>query len=224
MGAAGRLHFVTLMLLLFTGVSGCNRFTNQPPPPFEVSIRVESDPGRPLPGAAIVRDGKDITATGTDGRAKLSLTGNEGDTRDFYVRCPQDFLSPAKPITIALRRLADRTRLPEYSSSCPPAVRKVVVAIRADGGPFLPVTFLGKSVARTDAWGAAHVLLQFKPGDQFELGLDTSEKGRERLRPQMPVRAFQVKAKDDIQLFDEKFTLEKLRVIYHTTAPRPIHL
>ena len=202
--------------------SGCN-LHNEPPAPFEVAIHVESDPGVPLPGAVIRRNNKDVTFTGPDGRAKLTLAGSEGDAYDFYVACPADFQSPTKPVSVVLRRLADK-KMPEYTVSCQPTVRKVVVAVRTENGPFLPVTYLGKMVARTDASGAAHLLLAMRPGDQFELGLDTTEKGHERLRPQNPVNVFQVKPHDDIQLFEVKFALEKEKVVFHPGPARPKRL
>jgi hypothetical protein len=210
-----------LAVLVAAGATiSCNGFHNEPPPPFEVAIHVESDPGVPLAGAVIRRNNKDVTFTGADGRAKLTLSGNEGDAYDFYVACPADFQSPTKPVSVVLRRLSDK-KMPEYTVSCQPTVRKVVVAVRTENGPFLPVTYLGKMVARTDASGAAHLLLAMRPGDQFELGLDTSEKGHERLRPQNPVNVFQVKPHDDIQLFEVKFALEKEKPVFHARPQRP---
>jgi len=188
---------------------------------FEIAIHVESDPGMALAGATVVRNGRDLVATDTQGRTRLVLEGFEGDTVDFMVRCPPDFQSPTKPIGVVLHRLADKGRLPEYSALCPPTTRKIVVAVRAENGPFLPVTYLGKTVARTDAAGAAHVLLAMKPGDQFELGLDTSE--NQQLRPENPTKDFVVRPKDEIQGFEVRFTKEPLKRKYHGPA-RPTSL
>ncbi|MGH7280127.1 MAG: hypothetical protein ACRELY_01265, partial [Polyangiaceae bacterium] len=148
-------------------------------------------------------------------------TGADGTTSDFMVRCPADFTSPTAPISITIRRLSGTGNLPEYTAACPPNVRRVVVAVRADGGPNLPITYLGKPVGKTDASGAAHLLLAMKPGDQFQLGLDTSAPGLERLRPESPAKVFVVKDADDIQVFDIKFTLEKLKPVYHAPPRRP---
>jgi hypothetical protein len=205
--------------VVFVGASSCARFADPPPPTYDIVIKVDSDPNTPLPGAVIVRSGKDLATTDNTGRAKLPLVGAEGDTLDFTVRCPLDFTPPTKPINITLRHAS---RMPEYNVSCPPTVRKVVIAIRAEGGANLPVTYLGKPVAKTDASGAAHILLAMKPGDQFELGLDTHE--YERLRPQNPTGTFIVKPKDEIQAFDVKFTLEKLKVVYKAGIARPKRL
>jgi hypothetical protein len=79
-------------------------------------------------------------------------------------------------------------------------------------------------VGRTDAAGAAHLLLAMKPGDQFQLGLDTSDPTLKRLRPQMPNRVFVVKDGDDIEAFYQKFTLEPLPKVYHAPPKRPTQI
>ena len=202
--------------LMFFANASCSKFEDTPPPTYDIIMKVDSDPNSPLPGAVIVRNGKDLATTDNTGKAKLALVGAEGDNLDFTVRCPPDFMAPSKPINVTLRRAS---RMPEYNTSCPPSVRKVVIAVRAEGGANLPVTYLGKPVARTDASGAAHVLLAMKPGDQFELGLDTH--AYERLRPQNPTATFVVKPKDEIQGFEVKFALEKLKVVYKAGPVRP---
>ncbi|MEO8878661.1 MAG: hypothetical protein ABI461_23935 [Polyangiaceae bacterium] len=218
---ARKLFLSTLLLAapVVFGV-GCDLPKDAPIPPFEVMIKVESDPGVPLPGAVVIRNGKDLAATGVDGKAKLTIAGNDGDTSDFMVRCPADFTSPTKAISITIRHLSDN-RMPEYSTNCPPNVRKVVVAVRADGGPNLPILYLGKPVGKTDAAGAAHLLLAMKPGDQFQLGLDTTDPSLTRLEPKMPTHVFVVKDSDDIEAFDVKFTLDKLKPVYHAAPRRP---
>jgi hypothetical protein len=203
--------------------TACELPKDTPKPPFEAMIKVESDPGIPLPGAVVVFNGKDIAIAGADGRAKIQIAGNDGDTRDFMVRCPSEFTSPSKAISITIVRLSDN-RMPEYSTNCPPNVRRVVVAIRADGGPNLPITYLDKPVGKTDAAGAAHLLLAMKPGDQFQLGLDTSDPSLKRLIPQSPTRVFVVKDSDDIEAFDQKFTLQPLPKVYHAPPKRPTQI
>jgi hypothetical protein len=214
------LFSTTLIGATLTMGTACDLPKDAPRPPFEAMIRVESDPGVPLPGAVVVRNGKDLAATGVDGRAKLQIAGNDGDTSDFMVRCPADFTSPTKAISITIVRLSDN-RVPEYTTNCPPNVRKVVVAVRADGGPNLPITYLDKPVGRTDAAGAAHLLLAMKPGDQFQLGLDTSDPSLKRMIPQSPSRVFVVKDSDDIEPFYQKFTLQPLPKVYHAPPHRP---
>ena len=215
------LATAALMVGALGAFSGCDLTKDPPLPPYEVVIHVESDPGVPLPGAIVSKSGKDIAKTGPDGRATITMAGNDGETSDFNVSCPVDFTSPVKPISVTIRRLAGGNAKPEYTTNCTPNVRKVVVAVRADGGPNLPITYLGKPVGKTDSAGAAHLLLAMKPGDQFQLGLDTTAPGLERMRPESPAKVFVVKDADDIQVFDIKFTLEKLKPVYHAPPKRP---
>ena len=152
------------------------------------------------------------------------MSGNEGSTVDYTVRCPTDFASPAKPVTVILRSVVDKNKPPEWPVSCAPQIRKVVVAIRAEGGQNLPVTYLGQQVATTDASGAATVLLDMRPGDQFELKLDTSMKGYERLQPKDPVQAFHVRAKDEVLPWTPRFVVEKLKIAAKKGPVGPIKI
>lgn len=185
-------------------------------PPVEVLVKVTGDPGKAIKGANVVFGGKTIATTDENGDAKLTLSGNEGDTYDVQVKCPQGFQSPTKPVSIALHRLAEPSSMPEYEVSCPPTTRTIVVAVRAENGPGLPIVYLGRVVGRTDASGAATVLLDNLDADsQFELMLDTSGKANEHLRPQNPSSAFSVKRADDVFTFDIKFVVEKKAVVWH---------
>jgi hypothetical protein len=209
-----------LALLAGLGVGpGCAGLKEQPPPPFEVAIRVESDPGHPLPGAVIMKGGKEGPSTGPDGRVPVKIMGLEGESVDLTVKCPPDYISPVKPINVILRRIAG-TKLVEYDVRCPPTLRRMVVAVRADNGPNLPVMYLGRELTRTDPTGAATLLFQLRPGEQFELAFDTTEKTNERIRPQNPTQNFVMRADDDIVTMDQRFTW--LAKPTHYVAP-PMH-
>ena len=210
------------LLCIAVATFGCKNLDAKPSPPFEILVRVESDPGRPLGGAVVVVNARERGTTAADGRARLSFNGNEGDAFDLWVRCPEGYMSPTKPVPASLRRIADPTKLPEYDVSCPPSQRSVVVAIRAENGPNLPVVYLNKEIARTDASGAAHVYLPSKPGDSFELMIGTTEKGNEKLRPQNPTAPFVVRSQDDLFIFDQKFTRER-EVKYVPKVAKPLH-
>jgi hypothetical protein len=191
-------------------LSACSALSPVPPPPQEIVIRVAGDPGQSIAGAQIKYNGKKVSESGADGLAPLKLNGKDGESYDLMVSCPEGFLSPTKPVHVVLRRLADPTKKPEYDVSCPPTTRTVVVAVRADNGANLPVTYLGREVARTDAAGAAHVMFKLKPDESFALVLDTE--GNDRLRPQNPTASFIVRDRDDVFTFDQKFELEKKKV------------
>lgn len=196
----------------------------EPAPPFEVVIKFSSAKDKPLKNALVLHEGKKIGVSGDDGSALLRLRGNEGETFLFSVQCPAEFESPKAPVTVVLRRVLEAARRSEYFVSCPPLTRTVVVAVRADNGPNLPVIHLGREVARTDESGAAHVMMQLRPNESFELRLDTNDKSAERLRPQNPVATFVVKQQDDIFAFDQKFTLEKKKVRYYGGPTGPTKL
>lgn len=205
-------HLAAVVIVAAAGVVSCSSFESPAPAPYEVVVKVEGDPGRPLPGADVLIDNKRVASTGTDGTAALKLKGNEGETLLFHVKCPEGFQSPTKPLAITLRRIASPSIRPEYAASCPPSTRTVVVAVRADNGPNLPVVYLGREVGRTDESGAAHILLTLKPDDAFQLMLKTDAEGGERLRPQNPMANFLVKGQDDMLVFDQAFVVERKKV------------
>jgi hypothetical protein len=195
-----------------------------PPEPFNISVKVESDPGRPVTGATIARANRPLGTTGPDGRATLKIAGTreaplvDGEIIDVVVTCPEGFQTPTKPINIRLTRLAEKTKIPEYAVQCPPAMRRVVVAVRADNGPHLPVMYLDKAVTRTDGAGAASFALEVPPGAQFTVALSTLE--RKDIKPVNPSKLFVVTQQDDVFLFDQKFEVEKKRYV----APPPPHI
>jgi hypothetical protein len=209
---------------LLAAVTSCSTFDPPPPPPQTVVVRVNSDPGRPLAGAEVRFSGKTVGVTGANGAAEIKLAGRDGEVFGVTVACPAGFESPQKPVKVTLHRLSDANKHPEYAVTCPPKTRTVVVAVRAGredgkyGVPNIPVTLLGREVAKTDAAGAAHVVLTLEPGEQFDLQLDTSDERFENLRPQNPMKSFGIGQRDDIFPFDQNFDRKKTRVRY--TGPK----
>ena len=192
--------------------SACQRFSLQADTRarYEAVVRV-SEGGKPVKGARILNHGTVVGTTVDDGSAAMRFVGAEGELYDLAVECPEGLRSPQKPVRITLRRLEGPAARPEYAVQCTRALQTVVVAVRAENGANLPVYHLGKEVARTDASGAAHVALRLPPEDTFELklGTDTAADG---LRPQNPTASFVVKARDDVLLFDQRFTVDKKKV------------
>ena len=186
--------------------------------PYEFSVRVYSDPDRPLPGALLLHGNARLGTTADDGSVKLAVLGEEGEVVNLDVRCPEKFRSPPESLSITLHHLAETARLPEFVTTCPPRERSVVVAVRADGGQNLPVLYLGQEVARTDASGAAHVFLSAATDTPFELTLGTSETGALGLRPQSPTMKFIVRDRDELLLFNQRFVAVAEP---HPSASRP---
>jgi hypothetical protein len=127
------------------------------------------------------------------------------------VKCPADYVSPTKALTVLLRRNTG-TKLPEFEALCPPALRHMVVAVRAENGGNLPVQLLGKTIGYTDPNGAFTYTLPLHPGDGVELTLDTS--GNPRLSPKSPRQLLTMKPYDDVVTLDQKFDVEKVKVVY----------
>jgi hypothetical protein len=193
------------------------------PVPFEVQVSVVSDPGVPLAGAQILHGKKVVGTTAAAGTAKLNFGGNEGDQVDLSIACPADYESPTKPLTVSLRRFAAGSPPPQFEARCPPALRTMVVGLRAENGPNLPVTYLGRTVARTDASGAALFEVRVKPAEQVEITVSTAEPGAEMLRPQNPTLTFIAKDKDDYVVLDQNFTVLKRAVRYvPKNVPQPL--
>jgi hypothetical protein len=211
-----KLVIAGALALAAFSVSACKDLDPPAQPPFQIFIRIDSDPGRPVIGATVNRNSKALATTGPDGRAMLTLTGAEGETTDVNIKCPDAFVSPTKPTSIRLTRFADKSKVPEYTVTCPPTLRRVVVAVKAENGPNLPVVYLNRVITRTDLSGAAHFALEVAPGAQFQVTLDTADNAR--LKPASPSKPFTAPSHDEILVFDQKFEVEKQRVF---VAPKP---
>jgi hypothetical protein len=209
---------VLTLLALVVGCEGGPARTD-----YGLSIRVDSDPGRPLAFAQVKLGDKRIGVTGQTGIVKAVAHGAEGDVLSFEIACPEGYQSPARPLPVVLRRLSDKDRTPEYVVQCRPTERTLVVAVRAEHGPNLPVVYLGREVARTDRSGAAHVSLKSPPEETVELSLDTSNEPR--LRPHNPSARFRVGQADDLVVLDESFQLEHApRVASVATHKGPVRI
>jgi hypothetical protein len=212
-------RFVALAGALALLPQGCPKleiqFEDPKPEPFEFQMYVMSDPGVPIPGAQVIVGGSAQNLTDAAGNARIVSYGREGDRIDVLVKCPEDYESPEAPLSIGLRRLAKGSPVPHFEVRCPPTRRTTVVGFRVENGPNLPVQYLGRTVARTDASGAAVFALRLKPAEQVEISLDTSD-APEGIRPQNPPFTFVAKAVDDFIVFDQTFILPAIK---HHTGP-----
>lgn len=191
---------------------GCGRLSLEPntKQAFKIIVRATTPQGQPVKGAQLLLENKAVGATKEDGTTEIKFVANEGEAYDLSVQCPQGFQTPTKPIQVTLRKLADNKK-PEFATTCAPSSQVLVVAVRAEGGPNLPVMYLNNEIGRTDESGAANVALRLAPNESFELKLNTTEAGAETLRPQNPSMTFTMKDRDDIVHFEQKFTREIIR-------------
>jgi hypothetical protein len=192
----------------------------EPAPPFEIIMKVSSDPGHPLPGAIVMKGGKEGPVTGADGQATVKIGGQEGESVDLMVKCPADYVSPIHAISVLLRRNSG-TKLAEYEANCPPAIRHMVIAVRADNGANLPVKILGHTVGYTDANGAFTYALPLRPGDGVEMTIDTT--GHPLVSPQNPTALLTMKPYDDVVTFDQKFNIKVVpKKVFRRQVPQAI--
>ena len=198
---------VSIALATIALGTGCNWLKPPPPPTFQAVIHVEGDPGQALAGAQVTFKNKPIGVTDTNGVLQFKLKGTDGQVFDLSVKCPDGYESPTKPVSVTLRKLADPKAMPEYRVSCPPTLRTVVVAIRAENGPDLPVIYLGRERTRTDQSGAAHLVLQVPPNQPIQLKLDTGSS--KDLKPESPSQTLQVKNEDDVFVLEQQFKIER---------------
>lgn len=174
-----------------------------------IRVNVASDPGVPLAGAALHAGAHKLGQSDERGAIDVDLPGEPGETVKLSLTCPEGFRSELSELSVLLREPQAHERPPEFALACPPLTRKLVVAVRADRGPNLPLRYLGEELARTDASGSAHALLDAKPGDALTLTLDTS--AEPQLMPQHPELKLSVPDHDDLVVFDQTFKRPKVK-------------
>lgn len=191
--------------LLLTLAAGCA----SEPQRTKFSVTFTVNPDEPLPGVTVSLDGgKTLGATGKDGALRVTLSGREGTTVPFRVKCPDGFRQPASMPVLTLRRfkgLDPAAAGIKVNIECPPAERLAALVLKA-GKPDLPVLAQGKEVARTDAQGVAHAVMAMPPNSTFRVVIDTTEKPA--LRPQSPATTLTVADADEIFLIDQQFQEE----------------
>jgi hypothetical protein len=186
-----------------------------------VKVRVVDDRGEGIAGADISSGKTSKGLTGADGALAVKLSGRAGRIVPLSVKCPAGFASPDKTVDVGITQLAPGSPAPLFEARCTALVHSLVVAIRAENGPDLPVIYLGREVARTDAQGMAHIVLKVPPGETASVRLDTS--AAPALLPQNPDFLFKAGNRDEMLLLDEKFTIVRKRVIVHAAArPQPL--
>lgn len=186
--------------LLFLGLALASCSREAPLKTYDLAVHVESDPGKPLAGVNVLHAGQTLGSTNEDGRVVIRATGNEGERVELELECPAKFKAPEAPLTVTLRRSAQR---PEYFARCAPLSRKLVVAARMEHGAGLPIRYLGREVARSDASGVAHLVIEAESDKTIELTIDTTE--QPTLRPKSPTARFQMADRDELVVLEQSF-------------------
>ncbi len=178
---------------------------------YPIVVRAESDPGAPLANVQLAHAGKVLGKTDASGALQLALPGAPGEHVMLDVGCPEGHRKSAQPLRVVLRPLAEANRKPEYRVTCKPELRSIVISVRAPKGANVPLRYLGKEIARTDEQGAAHAALKVAPQENVIVVLDTNAPEHRMLRPQNPELKITVPDRDEVVLFDQTFTVEKVK-------------
>jgi len=200
----GRCLVSALGALTLTATLSC-----QPPPPppaTSLAIRARAETGAALSNVEIFAGSALVARTDAEGRAHVNLTGADGLTFELKIKCPEGFRSPLEPLIVRRIVLAGPSNVPEYAVTCHATRHTLVVVVRADGRPGLPVVYLGKTIAQTDRSGVAHVMMDMDVRERVELTISTAGKENEKLHPQNPVQYFELADSDAIQFFDVTFS------------------
>ncbi len=171
-----------------------------------VVFSAERDPGEPLEGVRVSVAGEDRGITGPDGTLRLVIEERDGARLAIDAECPpghRDAEAAEEIVVHPLETLAGGSPRLEYPIRCAPTERRVALLVRAGGEADLPVHVGDREVARTDAGGAAQVVLAMAPGSAFRVTLGTGD--RPRLRPADPMRTFTVGDRDEIFVLDQSF-------------------
>lgn len=206
--------FYLWLLFGWSWVCGCDLIKGQPskaqPTEFSALIIARTDGRTPLAGVEVLAGKKVVGKTDESGKAKLSLQGSEGSVASLTIKCPEGLASPEVPIEVGLRHMAEGSPPPLFETECVSLVRRVVVGLRAENGPGLPIVRLNEVIGKTNDQGIAHLLLEVSPNEQVTLTLDT--KGNSRLLPQNPALTFVASGKDEFVLLEQKFNVKKKKV------------
>ncbi len=177
-----------------------------PSPPTPIIVRVRSDAGEPIAEASVFSGSSLLATTDGQGVAHLEVRGRDGESFSLQVRCPPAYSSPEQALDVRRLDIVTKAKVPEYEVRCVKLRHSLVVAVRAENGPNLPVMYLDKEVARTDAFGAAHVVFEMNVHERVELTLQTEGKEYTKAHPQNPMSVFEMAGHDDLQVFAVTFT------------------
>jgi hypothetical protein len=209
------------VLVVLALLSGCDAPTSDRGQSYPLVFRSLDEDGEPLPGVQVLAGGERLGTTGADSALSVRLTGREGMAVDFDLRCPAGTRPHGDKASLRLRTLEGPP--PEIELVCGRDKRMAALIVSAPGFADLPVLLHDREVARTDASGTAHFLVEGEPHMPMRVVLDTGS--RPRLVPAFPHKDFQIGARDEIVVFTpalvEAPLLEKKKVVKKAKAPPP---
>ncbi|MFK7989589.1 MAG: hypothetical protein AB8I08_26465 [Sandaracinaceae bacterium] len=180
-------------------------------PSYPFTFTAHAD-GQPLEGVQVMVEGVALPGTtNTEGVMRHALTGPEGAPIRINAQCPEGHRSPADPETRTLRHVvgldpASQDRGIQVTFECPPEHRDVVVIVRTNDQPNLPILVDGRETTRTDASGTAHIHMRVQPNHSFQVQIATAS--NTQLRPVDPTHPFTVADEDSVFQWDREFEIE----------------
>lgn len=190
---------------------------------YRVGVRAVSDDGDALSAIEVLASGAPVGRTGPDGALLVRLRGREGGVLLFEPRCPEGYHPRGEPSSLRLRTLAGG-RPPEVEVTCGRDKRMAALVVSVPGFPDLPVLVHDREVARTDASGTAHALLEGNPATPMRVVLDTS--ALPRVVPPSPHHDVRIGQRDDIVVFapelTEKALPKKQKRVIRKPKPPPV--
>lgn len=204
-----RLAFPMLLLALL----GCGEDVPQAIPRHAVTFTAESDPGMPLAGVAVSANGQPLGQSDETGLIGAVLEGPSGTMMQIAYECPPGHQQPERPKPLVLTTFQaldpeSGPRALEMNLECPPLERWAALVVRT-GQPDLPILIEDEEVARTDASGVAHHVLQGAPNSRYRVTISTE--GRPNLRPQNPRALVTLGTRADTFVIEEEITERQVR-------------
>lgn len=211
MKSTSSINWIAISLLGMT--SACGGSTATPlDKTFDVVLRASSDEGEPVQGATFVHGESSLGKTDVAGRVATKIQGVDGQTLAVVTTCPDGYLAPEQSAQLRLtevRKLdSNAPATIELDVVCTRKMRDIVLVVRTNQAPSLPVEVSGKSIGSTDSNGQAHYHVQLdRSVGRLSVSLDTG--AAPKLRPQNPSRVFELEGRDAVLLFDQSFAAER---------------
>jgi hypothetical protein len=204
------------VLVLALCSAGCGASESARTYPF--TLVAESDPGEPLPAVRLLRGKQKVAESDGDGSMDFTLSGAEGERVSLQADCPPNTTAYEPNLTTTLRTYANK-RAAEILVRCAPNERELAVVVLLQNGANLPIQHRLRTLAVTDADGTAHFALKGKPGETFEIVINTEN--QPDLRPASPATTFTLNDRTDAELLERKFaTVAKKKARVSRAGPQ----
>lgn len=179
---------------------------------FNVVFLATSDDGEPVQGAKFSSGTTTIGTTDKTGRIAVALEGVDGQSVPMTVSCPDSYVPPEEQPALRLtevRKVNQVVPAPiSVETICTRKMRDVVLVVRTNNAPSLPVDIGGRSAGQTDADGNALFHLKLDR-EMRSVSVSLSTAASPSLRPQNPSRVFELDGQDAVLLVDQAFSVDR---------------